>query len=88
MLSVAQLARLKYAYIHQNWTASRATYYSLMNGFASLILMQEFVFGVMSIVMNKIVLRLSQRLVMIPLWYGVEYQHIDAQTSSSYYLQE
>jgi len=86
---VAQLARLEYAYIHQNWTASRATYYSLMNGFVSLVLMQEFVFGViMSIVMNKIVLSLSQRLVMIPLWYGVEYQHIDAQTSSSYYLQE
>ena len=51
------------------------TYYLLMNhGFASLILMQEFVFDVIvGIVMNKIILSVSKRLVVVPLWYRVEY---------------
>ena len=58
MLSVAQHARLEYACFDQNWTAKQWNNYSLMNhGFAFLVLMQKFVFGVIvGIVMNEIVI--------------------------------
>ena len=58
---------------------SETIYYSLTNqDFVSTVLIEKSVFGVIKdIVSNRIASNLSERLAVIPLWYGVEFRHID-----------